>query len=105
VKFKLEISCDNAAFHTEGDEGDDTETEEEVARILRAVIKRLQGGGLEALDGEECVLMDVNGNKVGKAEFVEDVQLLEEKLRCSNCLHEATVVDSRGFGACCKDPS
>lgn len=62
MKFKLEIACDNAAF---GDTEFDRETE--VARILQTAVNRLENGSASST----LVLMDINGNKVGTAEFVE----------------------------------
>ena len=57
MRFKLSICTDNAAF--EGDEN------AEVARILRGLADRLEG----ASPDEYYPLRDVNGNKVGEAQY------------------------------------
>jgi hypothetical protein len=61
MKFTLTIDCGNAAFEDSNDVG-------EVARILRKLANKLEGMGA-ASDGEHR-LYDINGNKVGVAEFV-----------------------------------
>lgn len=62
MKFKLEINCDNAAF------GDDaTERYSEIARILKVVAQDMEDGH------SAVVLRDINGNKVGTAEFWKGV--------------------------------
>lgn len=64
MKFKLEIRCDNAAF--------DGALCEETARILSEAATRVRGANEEDASGIGFSLRDFNGNKVGKAEFVED---------------------------------
>lgn len=56
--FKLEINTDNSAF--------DGFRNTEVARILEKAARSLRDGY------DSMVLQDFYGNKVGKAEFVED---------------------------------
>ena len=58
MKFVLEIKCDNAAFADW--------PENEVARILRELSKKLEEDGLPF-----ATLYDYNGNNVGFAEFKE----------------------------------
>lgn len=61
MQFKLEITCDNAAFgENEQDRG------EEVARILREVARQVDEGYLKG------ILYDYNGNRVGTADFDEE---------------------------------
>lgn len=60
MQFDLSIDCDNEAFT------DDPTAE--VARILRNLADRLTG----ASPDEDYPLRDVNGNRVGKAEFTND---------------------------------
>ena len=55
--FTLNIETVNAAF--------DNGSTEEIARILRQLAQRLENEGMEA--GQEFVLRDANGNKVGSA--------------------------------------
>lgn len=59
MKFKLEITCDNAAFGRVM-----RETDEEVARILRTLATHLATEG-----SSEGGLLDANGNTVGSYEF------------------------------------
>ena len=59
MEFSLRITCDNAAF------GGDPNAE--VARILRALADRLEG----ASPDEDYPLRDVNGNRVGRADFMD----------------------------------
>jgi len=54
MKFRLEMTCDNAAF--EDDPG-------EIARILRATADKVESGATSV------ALIDANGNRVGVAEF------------------------------------
>ena len=54
----LSIDTTNAAF-------EDTGVESEVARILKALAERIEREGAKA--GQEFVLRDLNGNKVGTA--------------------------------------
>lgn len=60
--FKLTIDTGNAAFHDEyGDEAMDKYCEaEEISRILRVVIDRLEYGCVSG------TVLDINGNKVGE---------------------------------------
>lgn len=66
IKYVLEIDCDNAAF------GDDAAAE--VARILKEESNRLREVYIKSHHelGDWAVkpLRDVNGNRVGKSEFV-----------------------------------
>jgi len=55
MKFVLEIDCDNAAF--------DEDPVPEVIRILAETVGKLADGG------RSVVLVDSNGNSVGRAEF------------------------------------
>ena len=55
--FRIDIDTDNAAFEPAPDD--------EVVRILRALIDRIERDDLES----EKVLMDYNGNTVGRAWF------------------------------------
>lgn len=60
MKVLIEITCDNAAF--------EYQPEREVARILRDLAYRLwESQGLK-----ERVLVDENGNRVGKMEVVHE---------------------------------
>lgn len=58
MKFVLEIECDNAAF--------DEDPGPEVIRILAETVGKLADGG------RSVVLVDSNGNSVGRAEFREE---------------------------------
>ena len=53
MKFTLTLNCDNEAF------AEDPTLE--IARLLRAVVERLEQDGARA-----GVLMDINGNRVGR---------------------------------------
>ena len=71
IKYVLEIDCDNDAF------GDDAAAE--VARILKEESKRLRDVYIshhhKLLVGEgETSFRDINGNRVGKAEFVNVIE-------------------------------
>lgn len=70
--FKLEINCDNAAFHYDN-MGD------ELHRILSKLIHQLPDGQ-ERFENFSVALMDSNGNKVGRAymDMDEIVQTIEE---------------------------
>ena len=57
MKFRLEMTCDNAAF-------DGNERDLEVARILRVAAHEIESSG-------EATLRDYNGNTVGRAEFID----------------------------------
>lgn len=59
--FKLRIATDNAAFETDDDK------RFEIARILRDTAETLEQGG-----DMEHVLVDINGNRVGRTEIEED---------------------------------
>ena len=59
MKLKVEIEMDNAAFSENG-------SGTEVARILQALAKKVDGQDLDESFGTR--LMDVNGNKVGTAD-------------------------------------
>lgn len=63
MEFILKIRCRGAAF---GDEGDDTTRNMEVMRILDKVKVALD------LYRTEGPCLDVNGNTVGRFEFVEE---------------------------------
>lgn len=63
MKFIVEIACDNAAF--------DPDPAPEVTRIVQAVADTAKGGYFK-YDGDEQVLFDINGNRVGVARFVRD---------------------------------
>lgn len=56
--FSLTIETVNAAF--------EDNAAAEIARILRQLAQRLEDDGMES--GQEFVLRDLNGNKVGSAE-------------------------------------
>ena len=60
MKFTLYLDCGNSAFGE-----DDTEVNDEVARILRRAAELLQDSGTQ----ESIVLRDINGNRVGTARF------------------------------------
>jgi len=62
VKLKIEITMDNEAF--EGYNGD------ECARILHNLASWMRGVSIDP--GDEKILVDYNGNKVGKAEVTDD---------------------------------
>lgn len=57
-QFTITMKTDNAAF--------DPNPEMEVVRILRTVADKIEATGL----GEDIVLRDINGNRVGQAETV-----------------------------------
>ena len=63
MKFHLVIECDGAAFTEDGQASRDLE----VARRLTNLAIRLRDYGLS-----NRVLMDTNGNCVGRAWFAED---------------------------------
>ena len=56
-RVKIEIKTENAAFHPEPGV--------EVARILRKAADTIESGGSPNI-------MDINGNKVGSIEVIED---------------------------------
>lgn len=70
IKYVLEIDCDNDAF------GDDAAAE--VARILKEESNRLRDVYIkphhELGDWAVKPLRDVNGNRVGKAKFVNVIE-------------------------------
>lgn len=61
MELKIRIEMDNAAF--------EDEPSVEVSRILRKIIKEIDGLSLSV--GTYIPLMDANGNKVGTAEVAE----------------------------------
>ena len=67
MKLKIEITLDNAAF--EGPNGGP-----EVARILREFADRLVAWELPEFsrDADFPRLRDINGNKVGTADVIDD---------------------------------
>lgn len=64
MRFTVTIQCDNEAFAPA--------PTFEAARILRDLADALENMELRAEDGERKTLRDVNGNKVGAAEFSAD---------------------------------
>lgn len=68
MAFKLEIpSTLNAAFdEEEGNAGP------ELARILRALADRVEGGVITSTEADSGKLLDINGNSVGEWEYVSD---------------------------------
>jgi hypothetical protein len=58
MKFKLEFTCDNAAF-----DGDDRA--HEIARILLALARRIEGEGINT--NADIPVRDINGNRIGRA--------------------------------------
>jgi hypothetical protein len=63
MKFKLEMTCDNAAFES-ADDADETPTFRglEISRILEDLAHRLEADP-ETTEGK---LHDANGNRVGE---------------------------------------
>ncbi len=59
MTFKLSIRCENAAF--------EDEPMTEVSRILTRLAKVIERDG-----DPEHTLFDINGNRVGKSEVVDD---------------------------------
>lgn len=70
MELRIKIACDNAAF--EPDPG------YEVARILREFADTTQ---IAAAIGHKYVLRDINGNSVGSAEFVGEI---DDVIRVAN---------------------
>jgi len=65
MKFNVEITCDNDAF-----EPSDVECDAEVARILRELAEKIDGGGNWTIDAPVSrPLRDINGNYVGFASY------------------------------------
>lgn len=62
MKFKLEITCDSVAF-------EDGELFPEISRILHRLTQEQFGVDLTVYDGP-LTLRDINGARVGIAEFV-----------------------------------
>lgn len=62
--FKVTIDHDNAAF-------DQDLIYPEISRMLRAVADKIEDGELDIYNYSDMDLFDLNGNRVGKAEFVE----------------------------------
>ena len=61
MKFKLEIDCDNSAFCVHDDNNNRRpEPQWEIARILEEAAEKIRDGNREG------ILLDVNGNSVGK---------------------------------------
>ena len=61
--MRISIKTGNAAFRSESEGQPEIET----ARILRALADRVEAGGMPD-PGDPIILMDYNGNRVGKAE-------------------------------------
>ena len=59
--MRITIRTGNAAFNSE------CAAEIETAHILRALADRVEAGGMPD-PGDPIILMDYNGNRVGKAE-------------------------------------
>ena len=70
MKVKIEISTDNAAFHNSDGEETWDSMAFEVSRILKELSHRLLIGAVA--DPHEVTLMDINGNSVGKCQFVDE---------------------------------
>ena len=64
--FEIRISTGNAAFT---DENGDISYSAEVARILRSLADQVESN---ATIDFKATLRDINGNRVGKAVFIED---------------------------------
>jgi len=64
MKFKLEFSCDNAAFGETPEERAD-----EIKRILTVIGARV---AMDILPPGGSVVRDFNGNRIGRFEFLED---------------------------------
>jgi hypothetical protein len=65
MRFDLYINMENAAF---GDS--DAERAAELAHILRALARKLDGEGIGRPGaGGDIIVSDSNGNKVGRATF------------------------------------
>lgn len=67
MKLVIEINCDNAAFSN--DDGDGTAIGPECARILRNIAHSIKD--LDSPDGDVIPAIDVNGNRVGSARFID----------------------------------
>ena len=66
MTIRIEIQCDNAAFHEDDDTGDnEAAAGAEVARILRELAGHLADGV------HERRVFDFNGNRVGSATVQE----------------------------------
>lgn len=73
MKVKIEISTDNAAFHDEQGNPDAYYRNLEVAAILRHLADKLEIYAQAGVKKDEGIaLMDINGNSVGKCEFVNE---------------------------------
>ena len=70
MEFKLHVNLDNAAFNDEFT-GEPAQGYE-LARILRSLADYVENFYPDTLDGFERNILDVNGNRVGRAETVED---------------------------------
>ena len=69
---KITIKTDNAAFHDDQGNSDNHYRNVEVASILRKLFDKLEIYAQSKLSVSEIALMDVNGNSVGKCEFIEE---------------------------------
>ena len=63
MKLLIEITCDNAAFN---DDDSNPDVGNECARILRELAEKFEYVSSPA----DRIVFDVNGNRVGQAEFV-----------------------------------
>lgn len=63
TKFTVTITTDNAAFA-------DDDLGPELARILRRLADTVAGCSRDDIDG--YTLRDINGNRVGEADFYDD---------------------------------
>jgi hypothetical protein len=64
MRLTVKIHTDNAAF--------DGALEAETARILRDAAERIEQGDLPARAGEVVALRDINGNRVGSAQWTRE---------------------------------
>ncbi len=65
--MRITISTGNAAFHDGLGKGGGVDAGPEAARILRKLADRVESCGMPD-PGDPIILMDINGNRVGKAE-------------------------------------
>lgn len=70
--IKITIKTNNAAFHDDQGNPDNYYRNVEAASILRKLSDKLEIYAQSKLNVSEITLMDVNGNSVGKCEFIED---------------------------------
>lgn len=66
MKFRIEIDCENAAFTHN--------LSLEITRILSLLARTLSTSGPIEAGNWSRQLRDINGNRVGRAEFVEGEQ-------------------------------